>query len=155
MSGSIGKRPVLGVEMNQMQFPGVAIIQRTRIFWGVIFIMLITYYLLDAMICSLPLVESFPQCRWNWANSYVPFSPPPVMQGILPLGNFLCKLYIAASDSEKWIIILKLSNKGMKYERLTGMSVIHQYHSVNVAIVVKSKFGKGFPHRRSWMDVDW
>jgi hypothetical protein len=51
---------------------------------------------------------------------------------------------------------LKLSNKGMKYdERLTGMSVIHQYHSVNVAIVVKSKFGKGSPHRRSWIDVDW
>jgi hypothetical protein len=76
----------------------------------------------------------------------------------LPLGNFLCKLYIAASDSEKWITyyFLKLSNKGMKYdERLTGMSVIHQYHSVNVAIVVKSKFGKGFPHRRSWIDVDW
>lgn len=40
-------------------------------------------------------------------------------------------------------------------KKLTGMSVIHQYHSVNVAIVVKSKFGKGFPHRRSWIDVDW
>jgi hypothetical protein len=26
MSGSIGKRPVLGVEMNQMQFPGITII---------------------------------------------------------------------------------------------------------------------------------
>ncbi len=38
---------------------------------------------------------------------------------------------------------------------LTGMPVVHQYHFVNVAIVVKSKFGEGFPHRRSWMDVDW
>lgn len=158
--------------MNKVQFGRIALkilikYQVNVKYWHGVLIDLHIYsnflsiktYLLDWMTCSLPLLESLPQCKWNWTKSYRSANPPPVMYGILSLEKSFGKLYKAVIQIVKWGSFIMMNFKNLNlwcnwFQENTSMSVVSQQHVLKFTIIVKRKFGVSCQYGRLRLDVD-